>query len=67
MIRCREPGRKKMLHSSVGELVNWVYETTYDYDMATSLLKYLMSLGELTFKDAGYEPSSAPEESCDWT
>ena len=27
MIRCKEPGRKKVFDSSVGELVDWVYET----------------------------------------
>ena len=26
-----------------------------------------MSQGELTFEDAGYEPISALEVSCDWT
>ena len=56
-----------MLHSLVGELVDWVYETTTDYDMMMSLSTYLMSQGELIFEDAGYEPSSAPEDSYDWT
>jgi hypothetical protein len=65
--RCREPGRKKMLHSSVGELVNWVYETTDDYDMAMSLSRYLMSQGDLTFQDAGPDSSSATEDHCVWT
>ena len=40
-----------MLHSSVGELVDWVYDTTDDYDMAMSLSKYLMSQGEFTIED----------------
>ena len=56
-----------MLHSSVGELVDWVYETMDDYDMTMSLSKYLMSQGELTLEEARYEPSSAPKDSCDWT
>ena len=46
MQRARE---KKMLRSSVGELVDWTYETTYEYDMAPSLSTYLMSQGELNF------------------
>ena len=41
-----------MLHSSVGELVDWVYETTDDYDMTMSLSQYLMAQGEITFEDA---------------
>ena len=44
-----------------------VYETTEDYAMATSLSKYMMSQGKLTFEEAGYEPSSTPEDSCNWT
>ena len=60
MAGCREPGR-------VGELVDWVCETTDDYGMTTPLSKYLISQGQLTFEDAEYEPISAPEESCDWT
>ena len=65
LIRCMEPGRKKRLHSSVRELVDWVYETSDDYDMAMSLSSYRMSQGELTFEEAEYKPSSAPEDSCD--
>ena len=56
-----------MIRSLVGELANWVYKTTDDYGMATSLPTYLISQGELTFEDVGYKPSSAPEDSCDWT
>jgi hypothetical protein len=56
-----------MLHSSVGELVDWMYETTDDYDVATSMSKYLMSQGELIFGEDRCEPSGAPAESCDWT
>ena len=56
-----------MEHSSVGKLLDWVYETKYDYDMATFLSKYRMYQGELTFEEAGYEPSSAPEDFCNWT
>ena len=56
-----------MLHSSVGELVNWVYQVEDDCDMKTSLSKYLVSQGEPTFEEARYEPSSAPKDSCDWT
>ena len=56
-----------MLHSSVEKLVDWVYETTNDYDMTTPLSKYRMFQGELTFGDVGSEPSSAPSDSCDWT
>ena len=44
-----------------------MYDTTDDYDMATSLSKYLMSQGELTFGDTGCEPNSAPEDYGDWT
>ena len=47
-----EPGKKKMLHSLVGELMNWLYETTDDYVMAMYLSKYLMFQGELTFEDS---------------
>ena len=65
MTRCREPGRKLRVHSLEGELVDWVYETMNDYGMETSLPKYLMSRGELTFEDAGYELSSAPGDSSD--
>ena len=56
-----------MLRSSVGELVYWMYQMTDDYDMATSMSKYLMSQGELIFGEDRCEPSSAPDESCDWT
>ena len=63
--RRSEPERKNILHISVGELVDWVYETTDDYGMATFLSKYMVSQGELTFKEAGYEPSSASKDSCD--
>ena len=54
-----------MLHSLVGELVDWVYETMDDYTMVTSMSKYVMSQGDLTFEGAGYEPSSVPEDSGD--
>ena len=64
--RCRELGRKKMLHSLIGELVDWVYETMDDYDMTMSLSKHLMFQGKLTFEDAGSQPNSAPEDSYDW-
>ena len=50
MARWREPGRKKILRSSVGELADWVYETTDDCDTATSLSKHLMSQGESLLK-----------------
>ena len=56
-----------MLHSLVGELVDWVYETMDDYTMVTSMSKYVMSQGDLTFEGAGYEPSSVPEDSGDQT
>ena len=49
VMRCRDPGRKKMMISSVGELIDWMYEIAYDYDMATSMSKYLMSQGDLAF------------------
>ena len=65
--RFREPGRKKinkMLHSLVSELVDWVDDTTDDYDMAISLSKYLMSQGELIFEDTGLAFSSATEDPC---
>ena len=56
-----------MLRSSVVELVDRMYETTDDYDIATSLSKYLMSQEELTFGAGGCDPSSAQEDSSDWT
>ena len=56
-----------MLHSLVGELVNWVYETTDDYAIVMSLSKYLRSQGELSFEDAGSELSSVTEALFDWT
>ena len=46
-----------MLRSSVGELLDWVYETIYEYDMATSLSKCLVSQEEFALGEAGYEPS----------
>ena len=51
-----------MLHSSVGELVDWVYETTDDYDMVRPLSKYLMAQGEITFEDAVPGIDSALED-----
>ena len=65
VMRCREPGRKKMLRSSVGELMDWVCDMTDDYDMEISLSKYLLSQGEIIFEETGYEHRSAPEDSCD--
>ena len=51
-----------MLCSSVGELIYWMYETTDDYDMATSMSKYLMFQGELAFVQDRCEPGIAPDE-----
>ena len=56
-----------MLHSSVGELVDWVHETTDDYDMAMSLSKYLMAQGEITFEDAIPAIDRAPNDLYAWT
>ena len=56
-----------MLHSVVGELVDWVYETTDDYDMAMSLSKYLMAQGEITFEDAVPEIDRALDDPHAWT
>ena len=56
-----------MLHSSVGELVDWVYETTYDFDMAMSLYQYLMAQGEITFEDAMPEIYCVLDEPHAWT
>ena len=56
-----------MLHSSVGELVDWVHETTDDYDMAISLSKYLMAQGEITFEDAMPEIDCALDDPHAWT
>ena len=43
LTRYRESGRKKMLHVLFGELVDWLYETTDDYNLVMSLSKYLMT------------------------
>ena len=59
---CRDPGGKKMVRSSVGELIDWMYETTDDYVMATSMSKYLVSQGELMFGEDGFEPNSTPDK-----
>ena len=60
--QCRDPGRKKILYSSVGELIDWMYEMINDYDMETSMSKYMMSQGELAFVQDGCEPGSALDE-----
>ena len=44
-----------------------MYETADDYAIATSMSKYLMSQGERIFGEDGSKPSSAPDESGDWT
>ena len=59
---CRDLEQKKILRSSVGELIDWMYETTDDYDMATSMSKYMMSQGELAFGQDRCEPGSAPDK-----
>ena len=56
-----------MFRNSVGELIYWMNEATDDYDIATSMSKYLMSQGEITFGENRSEPSSSPDESGDWT
>ena len=56
-----------MLHNSVRELVDWVYETTNDYEMATSLSRYLMAQGELTFEDAVPESNNVLKDPHAWT
>ena len=50
-----------MLHSSVKELVDWMYETTDDHDTEISMSKYLMSQGELVFGQDRCEPGSAAD------
>ena len=64
--QCRDPG-KNMLRSSVGELTDWIYETSNDYDMVTYMSKYLMSQGELAFGQDRCEPGSAPDKPSEWT
>ena len=56
-----------MLHSSVGELVDWVYETIDDYDMAMFLSKYLIAHGEIAFEDAVPEIDRALDDPHAWT
>ena len=56
-----------MLHSLVGELMDWVFDTTDDYGMVMSLSKYLMAQGELTFEDTVSDPSNAPADPYVWT
>ena len=46
--RCKDPGRRKMLQSSVQELVDWMYESTDDEEMASAISDYLMHQGEIT-------------------
>ena len=65
--RCRDPGQKTILRSSVKELLDWMYETTDDYEMATSRSKYLMFQGELAFGHDRCEPGSAPAKPSEWT
>ena len=65
--RFRDAGQKKILRSSVGELIDWIYTTTDDYAMATSMSKYLMSQGELAFGQDICEPGSAPDKPSEGT
>ena len=51
-----------MLRNSVNKLVDWMYETTDAYGMATSMSKYLMSQGELAFGQDRCEPGSASDK-----
>ena len=51
-----------MLGSSVGDLIDLMYETTDDYDMETYMSKYMMSQEELAFVQDGCEPGSALDE-----
>jgi hypothetical protein len=67
VVECKESGGKKMLHNLVGELVDWVYDTTNNYDMAISSSKYLMAQGGLTFEESIPDPSSALEHPYFWT
>ena len=56
-----------MLRGSVKELLDWMYETTYDYDMATSMSKHLMSQKELAFRQDRCEPGSAIDKPIECT
>ena len=55
-----------MLRSSVKELVDWMYETANENDMATSMSKYLMSQGGLAFGQDRCEYGSAQDEPSKW-
>ena len=50
--RCKDNGRRKMLQSSVQELVDWMYDSTNDEEMTMVLSSYLMKQGESTLEEA---------------
>ena len=50
--RYRDKGRRKILRHSVKEIVDWMEETTNNSEMTYALSCYLISLGEITFKEA---------------
>ena len=53
--RCKDKGRRKMLQSSVQELVDWMYESTEDEEMTTIVSTYLMEQGESTLEETADE------------
>ena len=55
--RCGEYSRRRMLSSSVDNLISWFYETTDDYDMAMSLSTLLMAQGSMSMREAVMETS----------
>ena len=56
-----------MLRSSVKELVDWMYETAGDYDMAPSMSTYLVSQRELSFGQDRGDSGGASDELSEWT
>ena len=65
--QCREPGRRKMLRSSVKKLEDWMYGTIYNYTVVVALSPYLMIKGERTHEESLRELDSTlgdPNNNC---